>query len=89
MLKKLFFACAAILCLVLAYHFGATNAQGQRSPRPGWSDQHPKAVGISVTNNKIYVIDEIGDIWVRSGDHDSPWRLGNYWYAGTRLSLPQ
>jgi hypothetical protein len=26
--KKLFFACAAILCLVLAYHFGAVTANG-------------------------------------------------------------
>lgn len=41
-MKKFFYACAAILCLVLAYHFGATNAQGQSgasfqviSPR-GW-----------------------------------------------------
>ncbi len=35
-MKKFFFACAAILCLALAYHFGATNAQGQSSGSIRW-----------------------------------------------------
>ena len=28
-MKKFFYACAAILCIVMTYHFGATSAQGQ------------------------------------------------------------
>jgi hypothetical protein len=43
MFKKFFYACAAILCLVLAYHFGATSARGQSGGlfqvipgSPGW-----------------------------------------------------
>ncbi len=35
-MKKFFYACAAILCLVLAYHFGATNAQGQGPGMVRW-----------------------------------------------------
>lgn len=30
-MKKFFYACAAILCLTMAFHFGATSAQGQAS----------------------------------------------------------
>lgn len=29
MFKKFFYACAAVMCLTLAFHFGATSAQGQ------------------------------------------------------------
>ena len=35
-MKRFFYACAAILCIVLAYHFGATNAQGQSSSQIRW-----------------------------------------------------
>lgn len=28
-MKRFLYACAAVLCLTLVYHFGATNAQGQ------------------------------------------------------------
>lgn len=30
-MKKFFYACAAVLCLALTFHFGATNAQGQNA----------------------------------------------------------
>ncbi len=33
MAKRLFFICAGILCLALAYHLGATNATAQSGAR--------------------------------------------------------
>lgn len=35
-MKKFFYACLGILCLTLAFHFGATSAQGQVSGYVRW-----------------------------------------------------
>lgn len=81
MFKRFFYACLGILCLTLAYHFGATNARGGQSPQP---NTHPRAVGLAIANyGRYYVIDENGDVWVREAGYDAPSRIGNYWSAGT------
>lgn len=63
MLKNFFYACAAILCLVLAYHFGATNAQGQSSLGiPRW-------VGLGGGSREPFIATDVA-IW----NYDYGWR---------------
>jgi hypothetical protein len=56
MAKRFFFVCAAILCLVGTYHFGAANAQGRTGTNP--------AVSIASNGlNDFLAITAVGDVY--------------------------
>lgn len=84
-MKKFFYACAAILCLVVAYHFGATNARGQSgSPVTGMSTV--------LTGSKpyVFVMTPNGECFVRGvnsiGTGFDPYPatdMGNFWSGAT------
>lgn len=84
-MKKFFYMCAAILCLVVAYHFGATNAQGQAGS---------STVGFSTvlygTTTYCYVMTSNGDVFSRETQGVNrpftgapPNYIGNYWDGAT------
>jgi hypothetical protein len=82
MVKKLFYASAAMLMLALAFHLGATTAQGQSgSMVTGF------AVG-SVGGNwaDCYVITPNGDVFSRTlnaqGGAQPLVYIGNFWNGG-------
>jgi hypothetical protein len=58
-MKKFFYACAAILCLVLTYHFGATNAQGQTPSTIRFLGMHTYGPYVAA----------YGKVWLLKGDH--------------------
>jgi hypothetical protein len=74
--KRFFFACAGILCLALAYHFGATGATAQVvAGNP--------VVGGFLTTNNVDVVTANGDIYQSAYTADGPWaHIGNV-FAGT------
>lgn len=55
-MKKFFYACAALLCLALAFHFGATSAQSQM---PG-QVRIVGELGWFATDTDIWVISQHG-----------------------------
>ena len=78
-MKKLLVACLSMLCLAIAFHLGASNAQSQTA--------HPKIVSIAVAigtgYRNMYAVDELGNIY--SGDAGTYWRLvGSVWHQMPR-----
>ncbi len=69
-MKKFFYACAAILCLVLAYHFGATNAHGQGSSLLRYVGSTDQSTVWYATDNGIWTITETG--WKSPSQVGSP-----------------
>lgn len=89
MYKKFFFACLGILCLVLAYHCGATNAQGQAgSTVTGFGVVNAAGIGIVA-----YSMTSDGDCYSRRiVDVDRPLAgapryIGNFWSGATYMSM--
>ena len=82
--RAFFFVCAGILCLALAYHFGARSAGAQvGSTIVGFAVGGPGA-------QHQYVITSSGDVWYQntngSGDPYrglSPQSIGNFWSGST------
>lgn len=84
-MKKFFYACAAILCLVLAYHFGATNAQGQS----GTSFQVIGSEPFVNVGGVVYALDPFGSRWKPVSSSDLPPVPPSeiiYFYAGNAIT---
>lgn len=70
MLKRLFYASAAVLMLAIAWHVLASDASGQT--------EHPAIVGMSAVmddtgHGRIYTIAADGNVYVRN-----LWNVGNF-----------
>ncbi len=76
MAKRFFYVCAAILCLVFSYHFGAANAQGRTGTNP--------VVSIAPNGlNDFLAITALGDVY-RSTNTGASWTFqGNLFGATT------
>ena len=86
MAKKFFYACAGVLCLALAYHFGATSASAQAgSPVTGM------AVANLGCGGEVYVMTANGDVYRRSyicgALTGSSGMIGNYWSGAGPTSV--
>jgi hypothetical protein len=57
MAKRFFYTCAGILCLVLAYHLGATNATAQ-------GEAKGRIRFIEAWGNHVCVVNDTDDIYV-------------------------
>lgn len=83
MTKKFFFVCAGLLCLAVAYHLGATNAQGQ-------AGSAVTGIAVGLTGNQaasnFYVMTQDGTVYWRQFQHFNPsfagapfQSAGNFW----------
>ena len=71
MAKRLFYVCAAILCLAAAYHLGAQKAQS--APQPAPTSNPFVAITIHPQSpSRMYVITAAGDFY-DSGDNGMTW----------------
>jgi len=77
MSKRIFYICAAILCLFLSYHLGSSRAQGIRT------GANP-AVGMAQNGiNDFLAITAVGDVY-RSSNTGASWTFqGNVFGATT------
>ncbi len=85
-LKRLFYAAATILCLALAYHFGARSVQAQSG-----SFVTGMSIGTIVGQPMMFVMTANGDCYARAVSESSlsqyPARsLGNFW-AGAPTAI--
>jgi photosystem II stability/assembly factor-like uncharacterized protein len=62
--RAFFFVCAGLLCLAVAYHFGAQNAGAQATDYP--------AVSVACTGSRVYAVTSNGDFYT-SDDLGSSW----------------
>ena len=76
--KRFFYVCAGLLCLALAYHFGARNATAQSTT--------PSVVAMAVDScHGLIVITSKGDVFVRPNQVcadpfiGAPVFAGNFW----------
>ena len=76
MAKRLFYVSAAILCLMVSYHLGASRAQGRTGTNP--------AVGIAPNGiNDFLAVTAVGDVY-RSTNTGTTWAFqGNVFGATT------
>jgi hypothetical protein len=56
MAKRFFFVCAGILCLAIAYHFGAVNAAAQSSQHIRLISSYGDNVWVVTDQDEIYSI---------------------------------
>ena len=76
MTKRLLYVCVAILCLVVAYHYGAASAQGRTGTNPAVSMA-------SNGTNDVLAITAVGDVY-RSTNTGMTWAFqGNIFGATT------
>jgi len=70
MAKRFFYVCAAFLCLVLSYHFGAANAQGRTGTNPAVSVAFQGgATFLAMTAaGDAYESDDVGTTWRFKGN---------------------
>ena len=74
-LKRLFYASASILMLVVAYHLGASTARAQAPSNP--------LVGIAAYSGALFGLTANGYVY-SSGDNGNSWRHnGNVFVAST------
>lgn len=60
--KRFFFACAGLLCLALAYHFGAVTAQAQGNTRTSSFDL--------IKTRRLAIVDEQGAVRIKLGSEN-------------------
>ena len=75
MAKRFFYVCAGLLCLALAYHFGATSATAQAPGNP--------VVGITNGyNGGLQVVTANGDVYEGVLGSGPVWRLWSNVFTG-------
>jgi len=88
-MKKFMYCCIAILALALAYHFGATSAQGQTG-----SMVSGISVAGTVNGGMIVVMTPNGDCYqvtysAASNITSVPYYMGNFWGSAPVQTNPQ
>jgi len=72
MVKRFFFVCLGILCLALAYHLGANNANAQGSVG--------KVRLIAAAGDNAWVVTDSDDIYLINGQSATSVAHGDGWY---------
>ena len=72
MAKRLFFVCAGLVCLALAYHLGASSAQAQ-------SGAANRIRLMSSTGKIAWVVTESDDVYMINGESTASVSHGEGW----------
>jgi hypothetical protein len=80
MLKRFLYASAAILCLTLAYHFGAASAQSRPTTNSASSIAY-------LGGASSLALTAVGDVY-RSDDGGTTWRFSGNLYGATTPTGP-
>lgn len=78
--KRFFYVCAGLLCLTLAYHFGAVSATAQQGSMVSGFTTLTTTVWPAGQNN-FYVLTANGDIYGSNGNGAT--LVGNFWGGPT------
>ena len=77
---RFFYVCAGLLCLALAYHFGARSATAQAPGNP---------VVTSFERNFTAVVTANGDVYESASYANGPWVLKSNVFAGAPTPVQQ